>query len=284
MVDADLNTQWTRELWNDNSGINTNYGNNLKHTVVKNGQASLVGYRSNIVTGNNDRAFIYTMSLDDTFKAYEQNDWYVRNANVQYSDESGRTIVNIQSLGVTSKPSVTTQDLGNDVAWTNYTYQLMRFDLNTEDKGITGVSTIEFSDGGKLDHNPVDIPPSTARVYNDWYYTLQLSDRGRFIMNQAEPNNSTCEDLYITVPRNQDVSFPVGTVITLINSCNANGDGYRIYVRPTDWQSENDAKIYATGGFQNPSTWSFQGMQTATLMKISTNAWMLTATNVSDES
>ena len=115
-----------------------------------------------------------------------------------------------------------------------------------------------------------------------WNYTLQLSDRGRFIINQTVPNNSYAENLYITVPRNDNVSFPVGTVITLINSSSAEAGGYSIHVTPESFGDPNSPQIWATGGNQNPSSWSFQGIQTATLMKISTNGWLLTANDITN--
>ena len=167
--------------------------------------------------------------------------------------------------------------------WTNYAFQYKLIDLNPTKQGIRGVGAIEFADGGVLEHNPVIIPPSiNFDSNNSWYYTLQLTDMGRFIINQTVPNDSNCQDLHITVPRNDDVAFPVGTVITLINTNDVNNNGYRIYVQPDSYSNNECPKIWATG-YQNYSTWSFQGMQTATLMKISTNAWLLTANDITNE-
>jgi hypothetical protein len=154
--------------------------------------------------------------------------------------------------------------------------------LNNTANGIVGVETIDFASGGVLDHNPSDIPPSVGfDSQSGWNYTLQLSDRGRFIINQPVPNDSYAENLYITVPRNDNVSFPVGTVITLINSSSAEAGGYIIAITPEGFGDPNAPQIWATG-YQNPSSWSFQGIQTATLMKISSNGWLLTANNINN--
>ena len=150
-----------------------------------------------------------------------------------------------------------------------------------------GVESIEFADGGTLDHNPSDIPPSMFfdPDYYGWEYTLQLSDRGRFILNQTIPNDSDCQDLIIYVPRNDQVAFPVGTVITLINANSTNGDNYKIKVEPIGYWTNTDghARVWSTEGNQNDSVWSFKGIQTATLMKISSNGWLLTANNLTNE-
>jgi hypothetical protein len=155
--------------------------------------------------------------------------------------------------------------------------------LNNTANGIVGVETIDFASGGVLDHNPSDIPPSVGfDSQSGWTYTLQLSDRGRFIINQPVPNDSYAENLTIYVPRNDQVSFPVGTVITLINTSSAGAGGYVINVQPVNYPDDNAARIWSTNGGQNPSTWSFQGIQTATLMKISTNGWLLTANDITN--
>ena len=115
-----------------------------------------------------------------------------------------------------------------------------------------------------------------------WNYTLKLSDRGKFITNGHGVENYT-GNLYITVPSQWDLSFPVGSVITLINVSDANSSGNRIYVQPGNFGNNDCPRIYATGYGSSWSTWSFQGVQTATLMKIGSNDWLLTANNISNE-
>jgi hypothetical protein len=70
-------------------------------------------------------------------------------------------------------------------------------------------------------------------------------------------------------------------VITLINSSSAEAGGYIIAITPEGFGDPNAPQIWATG-YQNPSSWSFQGIQTATLMKISSNGWLLTANNINN--
>lgn len=283
---ADLQTVWGRGLWNNNDSLNTDY--DIDHTkfVVANGQASIAGY-GYIHTQNNTNGLIYTLSTQDHMDNYFQNNWIAQqNADQMWTLDTGSyTLFDLLANGVTATTATTQSQLDSgQLSWNNWTFQSQVVNLNTKQKGIKGVETIEFADGGVLDHNPSDIPPSQYfdPSNNNWEYILQLSDRGRFILNQTVPNSTYCEDLYVLVPRNDDVPFPVGTVITLIN---ASENNYRIYVEPVDYNNGNEyAKIWAAGtGNQNSSSWSFLGMQTATLMKISTNAWLLTANDITDE-
>jgi hypothetical protein len=157
--------------------------------------------------------------------------------------------------------------------------------LNATDNGIVGVESIKFANGGTLDHNPSDIPPAVTDFNNtSWNYTLQLSDRGKFIINQPVPNSGYAQHIYITVPSNLNVDFPVGSVITLINTNDANNNGYKIYVQPENYGGNDAPRIWAVDlGNQNPSTWSFQGMQIGRLMKIGSNEWLLDAKNIINE-
>jgi hypothetical protein len=236
-------------------------------------------------SSNNSNALIYTISTQDQFTPVDiQPGWKTaQDANHVWSlDNDGFSMFNLVTVGAEGvQGSAIDAADQSSLAWTNYTFQSRLINLNGTKSGIVGVETIDFADGGTLDHNPADIPPSVFcdPTTTGWEYTLQLSDRGRFIINQIIPNDSYCQDLFIYVPRNDDVAFPVGSVITLIN---ANIDTNSIYVRPIDYNDQECAKIWATG-FSGPSQWRFTGMQTATLMKISSNGWLLNVNNVFDD-
>lgn len=287
---TDLESVWGRTLDHFDDSININYDIQHATFVLGNGQASMVGY-GYIHSNNNTNALIYTLSTSDQWENFEDpNGWrgqqrgdqtYAVSTNVSFSMYDIIT-AGAQALTATAQ----TAENSDSLAWTNYAFQSQVVNLNTTQQGIVGVETIEFADGGTLDHNPADIPPSQHFDPNNtgWEYTLRLSDRGRFILNQTVPNDSNCQNLTVYVPRNDDVAFPVGTVITLINSNSSNGNGYKIYVRSIDYaDGDGWARIWSTEGNQNASIWSFQGIQTATLMKISTNAWLLTANNLTNE-
>ena len=283
----DFKPVWGRTLCDSNQSININYDFTHVNFALGKGQASLVGY-SHINGWNYSNAVIYTISTKDEFESRDVGRWQLYQSTLMgwYStigDYSAYDLIN--DGGSTPATSSTLSELDTDqLGWTNYTFQYKLIDLNPTKQGIRGVTSIEFADGGVLEHNPAIIPPSVNfDSNNSWNYTLQLSDIGRCIINQTIPNNSYCQNLYITVPGNAGVPFPVGTVITLVNTSSSDAGGYKIYVQPEDYPSNESPKIWATGGNQNNSTWSFLGIQTATLMKISTNAWLLTANDITNE-
>jgi hypothetical protein len=279
---ADLKTVWGRNLSNAYGYFNVDYDTLHTKFTLGQGQASLVGYTGINGTNNYDNGMIWTISTHDEFKSHFPGSWVVQQHGDQmWLASDGWVAHDLMADGAKGVEASTLYAQNQDpLAWNNYTFATKVYNLNEKEQGLVGVEKIDFADGGTLDHNPGDIPPSIGfDPINSWSYTLQLSDRGRFIINQIIPNNSYCQNIYITVPLNQDVPFPVGTVITLINT---NSNGNRIYVYPADYNSPWSPKIWATGYDYN-SQWSFQGMQTATLMKISTNAWLLTANNITNE-
>ena len=284
---TDLATVWGRSMWSTEDDFNSDYDSEHTKFVLGKGQASIVGfgypYSDNLTT-----ALIYTISTRDQFEPVDVLGWQAeQRGSHTWGIDTGLSMYNIITAGATASTATALTEIETDsLAWTNYAFQSKLINLNTAKRGIVGVETIEFADGGTLDHNPADIPPSVLFDPGNqgWEYTLQLSDRGRFIMNQTVPNTSSVQDLTVYVPRNDQVAFPVGTVITLINSNSSTAGGNRIYVRPIDWDNNDGwVRIWSTNGSQNSSIWSFQGIQTATLMKISTNAWLLTANNLTDE-
>lgn len=276
---------WGRSMgYNGVEGMNINYADTYNNFVLGKGQATLVGY-SSMFGNNNTNAVMFTMDTTDEFTPVDYSNWIIRtHADMRWETQTDWSTGDILSDGVEAKVSSAEFASGSGLALSNWRFQERVINLNQTTNGIVGVESIIFADGNVLDHNPSDIPPSVGFNSQDsWNYTLQLSDRGRFIINQIIPNTSYAQNLTITVPRNDVVQFPVGTVITLINSNSSSGNGYKIFVDPQSYGDPNAPQIWATGGNQNPSTWSFQGIQTATLMKISTNGWLLTANDIINE-
>ena len=280
-----LDPIWGREMYyQGGDGLSTNYDDTYNNFVLGKGQVSVVGY-TNMFGADQSNAAIFTIDTTDEFVPVSDNNWVLgTNTQLAWALDTSTTIVDLLAAGVEAETSSVLSDVGGlALALIEWTFQERVINLNSTANGIVGVETINFASGGALDHNPSDIPPSVGfDSQTGWNYTLQLSDRGRFIINQPVPNNSYAENLTILVPRNDQVSFPVGTVITLINTSSAGAGGYVINVEPVNYLDDNAAQIWSTNGGQNPSTWSFQGIQTATLMKISSNGWLLTANDITN--
>ena len=287
---TNLEVVWGRYMDSYFGNISTNYYDANSPIIFGQGQVTMMGY-GNFPVGNYANAILATISTGDEFVNSDANGWVLQNrADMAWASNNNYILKDYVTFGAQAKTGTVQSDSSGALAWTNYTYQSQLINFNDTSNGIVGVEQIAFVDGGVLDHNPSDIPPSiffNPQAGNEWAYTLQLSDRGRFILNQTIPNVSECLNLNITVPSNKNVPFPVGTVITLINASSETAGGWRISVIP-QYHYDGPGSVYApkiwtTGGYQNPSVWGFYGIQTATLMKISTNAWLLTCNNPIDE-
>jgi hypothetical protein len=285
---SNLGNIWSRSMWYDSEGIFTHYDQFHTSIALGRDKVSLVGY-GYMMSDNWYNGVIVSMDASAVFFGNEKNGWTTANSenDFNYIDTTGGEFAMWDFIADGATTATGSTQLDNDPdthSWTYWTWKSVTANLNLTDNGIVGVESIKFTDGGKLDHNPADIPPAVTDFANrGWYYTLQLSDRGRFIKNQEIPNVTPTQDLYITVPGNGDVPFPVGSIITLINTSSSDAAGYRIYVQPENWNNNDSPQIWASSGGQNYSTWSFQGIQTATLMKIGSNEWLLTCENVTNE-
>jgi hypothetical protein len=284
-LSSDLRVMWNREFWSENRELSDQYEDFHNHIALGRDKVVMVGY-TYIGSFNNANAYLASITTGDTFEPGQIDDWHlaIPGGDVQFLDTTSS--FNIYNLitegGAVDDGSLSLADDNGAHEWTNWGWKSVIVKLD-HDKGIKGVESIHFAEGGKLDHNPVDIPPVlTDFNQTGWNYTLKLSDRGKFIINSPSPDDYT-NHLYITVPSNTNVNFPVGSIITLINTSNPNNNGYRIYVQPENWSNSSSPRIYATDGSSNYSTWSFQGIQTATLMKIGSNEWLLTANSISNE-
>jgi hypothetical protein len=146
---------------------------------------------------------------------------------------------------------------------------------------LSSTAGLTFADGTlPLQHNPTDVPVS-AIAWNSqaFEHTLTLNDRGKFIRTrtgQSETSNHT-----VLVPSDAEVEFPIGSVITLINMYTVGGGGAYMYINPKTDIYGTSPRIYVPG-FEYTSTWGFQGVGVATLMKVGTNEWLLTGNGIID--
>ena len=285
---TDLTIRWSRDFWNNNRSLDTQYETYHPNVALGRDNMVMVGY-TYLGSFNNVNGYLASISISDDFEPFQVDSWTVNQSSyISYPEYTNdyTTYDLLAEDGSTGNGSIQLDTDPQQHDWTNWAWKSSIIKLDNLDKGIVGVESINFADGGKLDHNPGDIPPvfTDFNAGDGWNYTLKLSDRGKFIINENVPNGGYCNNLYITVPSNLDVRFPVGSVITLINSHDANNNGYRIYVQPANYPDNEAPRIWAAGtGNQNYSTWSFQGTQTATLMKIGSNEWLLTANNIQNE-
>lgn len=102
--------------------------------------------------------------------------------------------------------------------------------------------------------------------------TLALSDAGTLIRVEKDEDNYTQQ---FRVPPNSLVAFPIGTVITFVTiDCS-------IEMREvTDNATETSSNIYGEGRGTNTNYMGFTGTGITRLIKIGTNDWIFTGTNI----
>lgn len=125
--------------------------------------------------------------------------------------------------------------------------------------GSTGVVSIPGSvsvTGTVIYHIETNTPTLTSP---DYYYTLVLTDNGKFLEMNASVTN------YVDIALNSSVAFPVGTQINIVQT----GVGQTI-IRDSTNGGASGVTVHATPGPKLRATWSV-----ATLVKRSTNDWLL---------
>jgi hypothetical protein len=101
----------------------------------------------------------------------------------------------------------------------------------------------------------------TINDIEDNSYTLQLSDAGKAILGY---------DTDITVPPDDEVDFPIGTIITLIVS----SDNVEI-------ATDGLASVILAGTEGNSSvSWIIPSYNIATLIKVQANGWLLSGPGI----
>jgi hypothetical protein len=280
-----LEPVWSRlmELSNG-SNMGVDYDTNYQHFALTPTQAAIVGYGGSL-GGTNADGQLCAISITDDFVADPAGVSGIRTRVIDLHWGSDPfTADNLITVGLEPFPSTIQTDDNNTLSWISHRFQSRIINGNAELKGLVGVDNINFINGDNLDHNPVDIPQSLQNLQVDdplnWNITLTPGDRGKFIKNQHAPGIGNCQNLTVYVP-GADEAFPVGSIITLLNLDTSST--YSIHVQPVGYISSGSAaRIYATG-YANYSIWSFGGMQTATLMKISPDDWLLTANDIINE-
>jgi hypothetical protein len=102
--------------------------------------------------------------------------------------------------------------------------------------------------------------------------TLALSDAGTFIVVARDENNSRQD---FRVPPNAVVAFPIGTVITFVTI-----DATIQMRENSDEESDTRSSVYGEGFGTNTDYMGFTGTGVTRLIKIGTNDWIFTGTNI----
>lgn len=281
-----LEQVWSRKMYLANGqSLNVNYDQDYKHFALTNTQAVVVGY-GQTMGDYNDNAQLWSLSITDDFEPTDQlgnvNGVVTSVVDLTWETYGNNSVDDLSSVLISQPSTIQTAGLQSTLTWNTFTWSNRILNANFDTKGLVGIEKIDFVQGGYLGHNPVDIPQSAQNLqvddYLNWNITLTLADRGKFIKNTATPGEGTCQDLEVYIPKNSDVAFPVGSIITLINLDLSNT--YYIKVFGVGYSGDNDyPRIWAAGETIH-SIWGFKGVQTATLMKIGTNDWLITANNI----
>jgi hypothetical protein len=286
-IDANLNNVWARYLgFNGGGSLYTDYDNNYQHFAISATQATVVGYGNVLNAEQYTDALIASISITDDFEVITDgpNGFTTLVLDLTWDTNTGETTTNLIALGMAGVASTVESAAGTSLIWLGHRFQNRIISGNVDVQGLVGIENIKFIDGGDLDHNPSDIPQSKQNLQlNDqlnWNITLTPGDRGKFIKNKHSPNRGNIQNLKVYVPQSSE-EFPVGSIITLINLDNSNT--YKITVEPVGYfVGPNQCNIWVPGQ-TNASIWSFKGIQTATLMKVSPDDWILTANDVTNE-
>ena len=282
-----LEQVWSRTMVLDSGvNLNVNYDNSYRHFALTPTQAVVVGYAETL--GNSmDDGQLWSMSITDDFEPTEQlggvNGITTSVLDMPWEAYGNTASDNLTTVLLPQTSTLQTAGAQATFSWNPYTWSNRIINANFETNGLVGIEKIDFVQGGYLGHNPADIPHSLQNLQvNDpmnWNITLNLLDRGKFIKNMAVPTHGNVQDLTVYVPKTSDVAFPVGSIITLINLDTSNT--YWIYVQGVGWsEGDSDRPIIWASGQTVESGWGFKGLQTATLMKIGTNDWLLTANDI----
>ena len=131
----------------------------------------------------------------------------------------------------------------------------------TEIKATTGgtiaLNKIVFEDGSEQTTSGMDIPQVPADKTNFSSYYPDLSDRGKHILKYNG---------YIYIPRDQDMPFPIGSLLTIVT------DNNNIYLY-ADYSGTT--RIRGVGSDSNSSSYRIYPYSMVTLLKVHKDVWML---------
>lgn len=284
-------SEWTRQIALNNDGINSWYESSSHFMSVTDDGIYVVcnGY---FKTDNYRNAGLIKIPLDGG------TSWDVFDQIPKDIDSYFRIYNSIEGYDFKNDRVETTyQDLfkRNDMVWTNgnISQDYENFSVQNSNfpywkvtvENLTVGAGIQYDDGTpKLKHNPINIPETRHDWAQNNNYTLQLKDCGKFIRTPWDYWDS----IYINVPTDAEVNFPIGSIITLVNMWDYNADARQIYINSNNDNFGNRAHVYVAGQgpFPQHGGWSpqfgFQGRGTATLMKVGANEWLLTGSNITD--
>ena len=158
---TDLNSVWGKGLWCHGDDLYTNYDLDHQIFALIDGQASIIGY--SYIGSNYSVGTILTLSTaDEEFGTgtTQIGRWHLDRYPQEWGTQPAWTAVDDLTARTTpATSSISTSTGADSFTWTNYAFQSTLVKLNTTENGIKGVDTIEFADGGVLDHNPAIIPP-----------------------------------------------------------------------------------------------------------------------------
>jgi hypothetical protein len=194
-------------------------------------------------------------------------------------NEQGQIVIGFTQGGQTQQSNDWSVAVGT--LTTDYTINGLFANTNTTVIG-SGLSNWTFNNDGNLTLPPsgdilIDGGTNSAirdLIQNDVHtgaadYTLVLSDRGKMIYQTGG---------YSVMVPNVQVAFPVGTVITVVNSGGA-GD---LSITADDGGADTD--IYGAGTDTNSSSWALPSNSIATILKVEASSvyakWLLSGTGI----
>jgi hypothetical protein len=171
----------------------------------------------------------------------------INTINIEEDSYAGALTVG-EEVYVNSTATVTT---GTGEFYVNSFYPELTVEIVRDTDG----GNIVFADGSKQSTSATDVP---QRRYTGQKYTLGLKDRGHHILC-TDSNDS------ILVPYNARVEFPIGTVITIVNT-----DSSSVYIYKEG--GSIDLMIVGTGYYSSIELTQY-GM--ATLLKVGREEWVI---------
>jgi hypothetical protein len=256
--------RWLSATTNDDTWLGTPRG-----LSVDNDSFYLAGY---FETDNYDSGLAVRLPLDGSGTG-EYGSFSYQDVNDETSNWNGTGLANVNyniniidtSTGYTGALTVaptistgTAVTTGTGLYYVNSWYP----DLTIETIHDTDGGSIVFADGSKQTTSATDIP---QRRYFGQRYMLGLKDRGHHILcNEANDN--------IVIPYNSRVPFPIGSVITVVNTTNST-----IGIGP-----EGGSISVMLAGTGNNSWYIIENYGMVTLLKIGEEQWVISG-NVNPE-
>ena len=123
-----------------------------------------------------------------------------------------------------------------------------------------------------LDTNALKVSTRGTVIAASADIDLILSDAGTMIRVEKDESNYNQQ---FRIPPNAVVAFPIGTVITFV-AIDATVEMREVY----DEESDTRSNIYGEGHGTNTNYMGFTGTGVPRLIKIGTNDWILTGSNI----